>query len=540
MATHEEGSTRSEREAGWRCREPGRYRALLEEAYSVPAETGKPKAGPIRQFRWSMATGRQARNEKLAKLKDPSNDQRRAWLADGPRDLLVRTELSREEVSFLVLGDPGEGDASQFAVVPPLLCVGADTDFMLIASDVVYPAGDANDYPRKLYFPYRDYRKPIYAVPGNHDWDDGGLYGFMFHFCDREDVPAGVLDAVPSALRPFWRRPTPPDEVARDARDARRREVPQPTQPGPYFALDAGPVLVLGLDVGIRGSVDRDQAQWFRETARGDPRPKIVVGGKTIWFEGRYEPPVLEDGGSADELIREPDHGVIAYLSGEIHNYQRYPVAVPGARKIQYIVCGGGGAFTQGTHTVARIETPNPTVGLPPILERDVRLYPLRADSLSFFSELYATKLGELARRPAVRRIDELFARRVLPAPEELWIRPAAAERIVSEWTGIPPERESVEPTRAERRAANVVRWLPNGHFSELYYPFWDWDRPPFFKSFLRVDATEAEVAIRCYAATGCGEHDDDPPLEDEVRWTRADGWVAPEAASKSGKPRAL
>ena len=525
MAASEQGSARSEREAGWRCREPGSYQALLEEAHAVPTGTGEQKPGPIRQFRWSLATGRQARNEKLAKLKDPSNDQRRAWLADGPRDLVVRTDLPRDGVSFLVLGDPGEGDASQFAVVPPLLRVGDGTDFMIIASDVVYPSGDANDYPRKLYFPYRDYRKPIYAVPGNHDWDDGGLFGFMFHFCDREDVPAGVLDAVPAALRPFWRRPVPPDEIARDARDTRRREVPQPTQPGSYFALDAGPVLVLGLDVGIRGSVDREQAAWFRETARADERPKLVVGGKTIWFEGRYEPPVLEGGGTADDLIREPEHGVIAYLSGEIHNYQRYPVAAPGGRTIQYVVCGGGGAFTQGTHIVERIEAPNPTPGLPPILERDVRMYPRRADSLSFFSELYATKLGELAGHPVGSRLGDLLVRRGLPKPEELCIRPAAAERMVSEWTGIPPERESVEPTKAERRAANVVRWLPSGHFSEVYYPFWDWDRPPFFKSFLRVDATEEEIRIRCFAATGCGEHEADPPLEDEVVWSAAGGW---------------
>jgi len=523
MAPRDQGSARSEREAGWRCRDEGSYRALLEEAHAVPTETSERKPGPVRQFRWSLFTGRQARNEKLAKIHDPSNDQRRAWMAGVSADLTVRTELPRDRVSFLVLGDPGEGDASQFAVVPPLLRVGDDTDFMVIASDVVYPAGDANDYCRRLYMPYRDYKKPIYAVPGNHDWDDGGLFGFMFHFCDREDLPPLVLDAVPVALRPFWRGPTPPDELTRDARDERRREVPQPTQPGPYFALEAGPVLVLGLDLGIRGSLDRDQARWFRETARGDPRPKIVVTGKPIWFEGRYEPSPLEDGGTVDDLIRDPAHAVVACLSGEIHNYQRYPVAAPGGRTIQYVVCGGGGAFTQGTHIVPPIDVPNPTPGLPPVREPDVRMYPPRADSLSFFSELYCAKLRELL--GSRRRLAKALRRRGLPSPDELWIRPAAAKTIVAEWTGIPPERESAEPTRAERRAANVIRWLPSGHFSEIYYPYWDWDQPPFFKSFLRVDATEEEIRIRCFAVTGCGEHEQDPPLEDEVRWSSESGW---------------
>jgi hypothetical protein len=521
VAAQDQGSARSERQAGWRCREEGSYRELLGEAHSVRTETGERKPGPARQFRWSLLTGRHARNEKLAKLHDPSNDQRRAWMAGAPADLLIRTELPRDRVSFLVLGDPGEGDASQFAVVPPLLRIGEDSDFMVIASDVVYPAGDANDYCRKLYLPYRDYRKPIYAVPGNHDWDDGGLFGFMFHFCDREDVPASVLDAVPATLRPFWRRPTAPDEVTRDARDERRREVPQPTQPGPYFALDAGPVLVLGLDLGIRGSADRDQARWFRETARSDPRPKIVVVGKPIYFEGRYEPSGLEDGGTVDDLVRDPDHNVVVCVSGEVHNYQRYPVAVPGGRTIQYVVCGGGGAFTQGTHTVGRIEVPNPTPGLPPIREPEVRMYPRRSDSLSFFSQLYATKLRELSDRPLAKALASVG----VTTPDALWIRPAAAATIVSEWTGTPSAREPAEPTRAERRAASIVRWLPSGHFSEVYYPYWDWDEPPFFKSFLRIDATDEEIRLRCFAATGCGEHEADPPLEDEVHWTAETGW---------------
>lgn len=121
MTTGEHGSTRSEREAGWRCLEPGSYHELLQEAHAVPAETVGLRPGPVRQFRWSLETGWKARNEKLAKLHDPSNDQRRGWMAGVEGDLVVRTGLPRDRASLLVLGDPGEGDASQFAVVPPLL-----------------------------------------------------------------------------------------------------------------------------------------------------------------------------------------------------------------------------------------------------------------------------------------------------------------------------------------------------------------------------------------------------------------------------------
>jgi hypothetical protein len=44
-----------------------------------------------------------------------------------------------------------------------------------------------------------------------------------------------------------------------------------------------------------------------------------------------------------------------------------------------------------------------------------------------------------------------------------------------------------------------------------------DHDTPPFFKSFLHVSVTPAELRIRCFAATGCLAQEIDPPLEDEV-----------------------
>jgi hypothetical protein len=34
-----------------------------------------------------------------------------------------------------------------------------------------------------------------------------------------------------------------------------------------------------------------------------------------------------------------------------------------------------------------------------------------------------------------------------------------------------------------------------------------DWDEPPMFKNFLRIDASDKEVRIGCFAATGCAEH---------------------------------
>ena len=528
------GSKRSLREAGWRCSEPGRYKELVEAARAREPGTTRAEAEPgVDQFRWNLVTMREARNEKLAALRDPTDAQRRAWVAhmreQGVTDLVVRTPAAADRTSFLLFGDPGEGDSSQFALVAPLESKVDGVDFAFVASDVVYPAGDVNDYRRKFYFPYRALGFPIYAIPGNHDWDDGGLYGFMYHFCGQEEAPRAVREAVPPILRRAWRKPARVHDATREARREREEAGAMARQPGSYFAVDAGPLLLVGLDLGLMGHIDRDQGVWLAEISRGDPRPKILISSKPTYADGRYTPCSIGGGGTVDEIVRDPAANYIAVVSGEIHNYQRYPVAAPGGRTIQYVVCGAAGAFTQGTHTVDRVAIANPSPELPPVVEEQVRLYPLRGDSLSFFSELYARR----AERSRLFR--QLLRLRGFRAPDELRIRPAAAGPLMEELTGARAERETeASYTERERRAAQLVRWLPDGHLGELYYPYWDWDEPPFFKCFLRADATAAEIRFRLFAATGCAEHDADPPLEDEFVWRRDGGWTG-----NSGGPAA-
>ena len=63
------------------------------------------------------------------------------------------------------------------------------------------------------------------------------------------------------------------------------------------------------------------------------------------------------------------------------------------------------------------------------------------------------------------------------------------------------------------------------GPFNKNFSEFLDWNDPdpPLFKSFLRVDTKPGKVEIRCFAATGCEEHADNPPLEDHIKGTRGD-----------------
>jgi hypothetical protein len=61
------------------------------------------------------------------------------------------------------------------------------------------------------------------------------------------------------------------------------------------------------------------------------------------------------------------------------------------------------------------------------------------------------------------------------------------------------------------------VGLLPSGRtFHKYLSEFADWDDPPLFKSFLRLDVTADSVRIRCFAASGCLDQELSPPVEDD------------------------
>jgi Calcineurin-like phosphoesterase len=495
-----ESSRESTAGAGWQC-QAGRFRERVPE-----------RAKP---FSWlSPRPLWESRNDRLARaFGDPTNDRRRAWMAElAPADLVVEVPAARP-LSFLVMGDTGEGDGSQLCVVPPLLSQAADTAFLFICSDVIYPAGGIDDYCDKLFDAYRDYPGPIYAIPGNHDWYDDAA-GFMYWFCGATSPPKRVRSGPLSKAwvrDRLWRRaPRSRPEVVARARELRKEPRQQLGQPGPYFAIDVGELRLVGIDTGITGSIDREQAAWLREVSKGE-RPKVLLTGKPIYVDGCYRPGEIEgEDGTIDAIVTDPDHHYIAAVGGDIHNYQRYPVRLADGRTIVYLVSGAGGAFMHETYSIENLDNTElrDIVG-----EASFRCYPLRGDCLSRFSQLYARKL------------------RLLGGERLLFIEPDAAAAIMAGRLGIEATRASAraaKPSWRERLSAAIVLRLPGRGKRGLHLPFseWlDWNEPPMFKSFLRFEAADGELTIRCFAANGCASQEDTPPVEDELHARRgADG----------------
>src|SRR5262249_48459902 len=97
------------------------------------------------------------------------------------------------DFTFLVIGDPGEGDASQHVLRDQIIRAGSggDVRFMVISSDVIYPTGSMKDYEANFWLPFKGFTKPVYAIPGNHDWYDA-LEGFVATFYQPDAAKAAM------------------------------------------------------------------------------------------------------------------------------------------------------------------------------------------------------------------------------------------------------------------------------------------------------------------------------------------------------------
>jgi hypothetical protein len=481
---------------------------------AAAAGWGSRRTGPVLADRHrTLLAGRNAVLARL--LGDPTGEARAEWLrrldgyarvgrVDPPaRDRLVHRFAGLDRASVAVLGAPGAGRAAQYAVAPVLLAAAGDTDLAVACGDVGAPAGGLRSYEERLFRPYADYPAPIFAVPGPGDWHDG-LAGFMTAFCDVPPDAGAPAPARPGPVwarvlrRLLWRRPPPATvrDLAR-TRSYRDDDAQWAVQPGPYCAIDAGPLRLVLVDTGLTGRIDREQAAWLRAVSAGD-RPKILLAAQPIFSGARLRRLPIEDGGDVNEIVTDPLHHYVAAIGTADHAYERYPVRLRDARTVQYVVAGAAGAPLSATHRIPNVDRLAPAV-----FEDGFRCYPLRGDSLARFSRRHRGVLGL----------------------GSLVIDPDDATTIMAERIGNAAPRPSTPapdvPARARRAATQVYplpasgATLPGAPPPALIEP----RQPPLFRSVLRIDATADEIVLSCFAATGARV--EAPVLEDRVRARR-------------------
>src|SRR5205085_1430166 len=218
--------------------------------------------------------------------------------------------------------------------------------FFFHLGDVVYNFGEGKYYYDQFYEPFRDYDRPIFAIPGNHD---GMVFG------DSPDTPS--VATLTAFLRNFCADSPGPSP---DAGGLVRSTM---THPGAYFTLDAPFVSIVGLYTnvidggpGVISSEDghypsmNDDQLTFLTGELERLKPAREAGERAVLI-ACHHPPVSADskhGGTTglandiDSACRQAGLWPDAVLSGHAHLYQRFTREVD-RREIPYVVSGSGG-----------------------------------------------------------------------------------------------------------------------------------------------------------------------------------------------------
>jgi hypothetical protein len=252
------------------------------------------------------------------------------------------------DFSFVVVGDPGEGDASQLILKDQIVSVTnqPDVKFVVVSSDVVYPSGALKDYEKKFWLPFKGVTKPVYAIPGNHDWYDA-LDGFVATFFE----PDAARKAMEARIRKDMYISSTNSKKIRDQIEKSqwlRNEYGVPTgfQKAPYFQVSSGNFVFITLETGVERQIDSLQKAWLinvLEASKG--KFVMVLLGHPFYAIGEYQGKMNPEFEKIHQLLRQ--YKVPLVMAGDTHDLEYYreePVNNDG-HVMHHFVNGGGGAY---------------------------------------------------------------------------------------------------------------------------------------------------------------------------------------------------
>src|SRR5579864_1880909 len=147
-----------------------------------------------------------------------------------------------------------------------------------------------SDYEPKFYLPFKGFTKPIYAIPGNHDWYDA-LEAFAANFMGPDAARAAMRARV--EVDNGWTTTTPRSIEAKIAEAARlRREFGVSTgwQRGPFFEVQTERFALIAVDTGVLRRVDTDQWAWLKAALdRSRGKSVMAILGHPLYAGGRYQ-----------------------------------------------------------------------------------------------------------------------------------------------------------------------------------------------------------------------------------------------------------
>lgn len=250
------------------------------------------------------------------------------------------------DFSFIVIGDTGEGDASQLSLHDQIIAANQrdEVKFLVLSSDVIYPDGKMKDYETNFYLPFKGFEKPLYAIPGNHDWFDANE-GFNANFL--------TLDAAQISLRSRLAEDLNTDAVTTDQRfdeitaEAERLRsyyrIKNGLQRAPFFEMHTKGFSLITVDTGILRRLDEKQKAWLEAAlTRAGNNFKLVVLGHPFYVGGEYTATDDKDFDKIYQMLQR--YNVDAVMAGDTHDFEFYKIK-NGQKEMLSFVNGGGGAY---------------------------------------------------------------------------------------------------------------------------------------------------------------------------------------------------
>ena len=252
------------------------------------------------------------------------------------------------DFNFVVVGDPGEGDPSQLILKDQILKVTnkPDISFMVISSDIVYPSGAMRDYERKFFLPFKGVQKPIYAIPGNHDWYDV-LEGFTATFFAPQAAQTAMEARVKSDGVLTLTSAEDIRGLVKQASFLRDQyELPVGYQNAPFFQVSNDHFVFIAIDTGVRRKVDDFQLAWLKavlDASKG--KYVMVLLGHPFYAIGEYQGDMNPNFKALHDLLRA--YKVPLIMAGDTHDLEYYKETPQNndGHTMHHFVNGGGGAY---------------------------------------------------------------------------------------------------------------------------------------------------------------------------------------------------
>ena len=263
----------------------------------------------------------------------------------------IQPVVSDEKMVFHVLGDTGSmrnPDFIKYVVgemvkqYEPAQSEEEVPQFLFHLGDIVYNHGEAEQYKRQFFEPYKHYPAPIFAIAGNHDSDVNpdnqrrykSLDAFKAVFCDTTSRTVSFSG------------------------NADRKSM---TQPNIYWTLETPLANIIGMHSNVPkfGVVMPEQRSWLvNELKNADkqrPNKAVILCIHHSPYSadinhGSSVPMIELLEGVFKETGIKPD----IVLSGHVHNYQRFVKSYPDGHKVPFVVAGAGGY--DELHSIARTD----------------------------------------------------------------------------------------------------------------------------------------------------------------------------------------